>query len=282
MSRPATARLPKPPSVEPKAYASWLHDLSSSERGRVAAFCRKHRMDFQVTCGGIGPLHVPYPPMPRASDSGHPTSLFASMDDWHGALSSAQLQYIDRECAGGEGRPSSDLCGDNTPLVVAFGGEPVTFTAGGRFAFARGTTAESDWPTATTPWIALDRNHDGTIDAGDELFGDHTPLADGTHAPNGFIALAELDANHDGRIDAADPAFASLVVGADRDNDRKSTPDELTPLSNTIVSISLANHVELRCDARSNCEGERATFVWRDAGGALHQGSVIDVYLPTR
>jgi hypothetical protein len=167
-----------------------------------------------------------------------------------------------------------------TPLVVAFSDEPVTFTRGGAFAFSPGTPVASDWPTATTPWIAMDHDGDGAITSGAELFGSSTVLPDGRTAINGFEALAVLDANHDGVIDARDPAFASLLLWSDRDGDRKSSPDELVPLASRVVSISLADRVEARCDPRGNCERERAAVRWRDEHGATHVGSVVDVYLP--
>ncbi len=277
--------LPTPPSMVPAEYAKWLRALPRAEQKRIAAFCGSHRLSFEAECGGIGPLHIPYPPFKRARMGGenHPQqSLFASVEEWQAQLSPQQLRYIDRECEGGEDRPSSDLCGDNTPLVVAFDRQPIEFTRGGTFAFQPGSPTATDWPTANTPWIALDRNGDGAIDSGAELFGSDTVLPGGATATNGFFALAALDANHDGRIDASDPGFAQLVLWADRDNDQRSRAGELTPLSARIVSISLANRVALRCDARDNCEGERASFTWRDAEGALHDGTVVDVYLPRR
>lgn len=270
----------------PKEYAAWLEALPKADQQRIAAYCQKHRLNVTTTCGGIGPLHIPYAPMiriwvKRAGD-GHPESLFASMEEWSASLTQAQQRYIDRECTGGEDRPSSDLCGDNTPLVVAFDSQPIEFARGGTFAFQPGSPTATDWPTATTPWIALDRDGDGAIGSGAELFGSDTLLPGGGRAVNGFQALAALDANHDGVIDAADPAFAHLVLWADRDGDQRSASGELSPLSATIVSISLASSVEARCDARDNCEGERAAFVWRDEQGARHTGTVVDVYLPRR
>jgi hypothetical protein len=253
--------LPTPPSVEPTVYKKWLHDLPDEDREAVDRFCKSHRLDYQEVCGGIGPLHIPYPPYMRVAYPAPHESLFASVEAWNNSLSPLQRKYIDREC-GGENFFSSDLCGDNTPLVIAFDSEPITFTAGVPF----------DAPTPTTPWLALDRNGNGRIDGAAELFGSDTVLADGTHAPNGFIALAELDANGDGLIDASDPAFASLQLWG----------TDLTPAASRIMSISLANHIERRCDARCNCEGERASIVWRDARGTHHDGSVVDVYLPRR
>lgn len=273
--------LPLPPSLEPKVYAAWLAALPKHYQRQIAAFCQQHRQDLQEPCGGIGPLHIPYPPFLRASRNA-PKSLFASVEEWTASLTSAQSRYISRECAGGEDRDSSDLCGDNTPLVVALEDQPIEFTTGTHFAFRTGTSTATDWPTASTPWIALDRNADGVIDHGGELFGSDTVLATGAPAPNGFVALAALDANHDGVIDAADPAFGSLVLWADRDADGTSSPGELAPLSAKIVSISLANAVQPRCDARGNCEGERSALTWRDGAGTLHTGSVVDVYLPRR
>jgi hypothetical protein len=279
---------PSLPPLHPKRYAAWLRTRTPQQRKRIAAHCRAHPLDYDRLCGGIGPLHIPLQPcimsimQPYDGMPMLPASPYATHKEWEAALTPAQRRYIERNCPHSESRPSSDLCGLNTPLVVAFANQPIEFSTGGRFAFAPGIPSASDFPTAATPWLALDRDHDGAIESGAELFGSNTRLADGTTALNGFVALAELDANHDGRIDAGDPAFHSLVLWADRDQNRRSDPGELQPADSVIVSISLQHHVELRCDARSNCEGERATILWRDASGATHEGSLVDVYLPRR
>ena len=276
------------PPLHPRRYAAWLRTRSPEQRARIAAHCRAHPVDYDRMCGGIGPLHIPMPPCIETLPEPHPgmrlvpASPYATDEEWRAALTTAQRRYIDRHCPADEGRPSSDLCGLNTPLVVAFDDQPVAFSAGGTFPFAPGAPTASDFPTAVTPWLALDRDHNGAIDSGAELFGSDTRLANGATARNGFVALAGLDANHDGQIDARDPGFRSLVLWADRDQDRRSAPDELRAADTVIVSISLDARVELRCDARSNCEGERAALIWRDAAGTSHTGSIVDVYLPRR
>lgn len=275
---------PMPPTDEPVAYAAWLRALPAKDRRRVNAYCATEPYSYRKLCGGLGALHIPYRPLGMRvfEDSpGDPKSYFASFEQWQHALTPAQRRVFERECSHGEDNPSNDLCGDNTPLVVAFDDQPVQFAAGGTFAFVPGAPDATDWPTPATPWIALDRDGDGAITSGAELFGSATPIAGGT-ASNGFEALAELDANHDGRIDAADPAFAKLLLWTDRNGDQRSSADELAPLGDTIVSISLANQLVKRCDARSNCEGERASLTWRAAGGELRTGTVVDVYLPRR
>jgi hypothetical protein len=261
--------LPNPPTDEPEAYAAWFEALPRDTKRRINSVCRKQPLDYQYICGGIGHLHIPYPPWPRArirGESGPPIYW----ENWEAMLSPAQQRYVKRHCRGGEEMPSSDLCGDNTPLVVAFDSEPIQFTAGHSFAFAN-TPVATDWPTARTPWIALDVNGNGVIDSGAELFGSNTRLGDHT-AANGFVALAALDANHDRVIDALDPAFTKLQLWG----------SELRPLADVITSISLDARMEARCDARDNCEGERAAFMWRDGSGALRTGTVVDVYLPRR
>lgn len=171
-----------------------------------------------------------------------------------------------------------------TPLVVAFDSQPIDFAPAGhdRFAFVPSEPMETDWPTAVTPWIALDLDGDGAITSGAELFGSSTALANGAHASNGFVALAALDANGDGVLDARDPMFSRLVLWSDRNGDHRSTPDELRPLADTVTSISLSFTSDARCNQRDDCEGERATLRWRDALGADHVGSVVDVYVPRR
>ncbi|VXC75983.1 conserved hypothetical protein [Pseudomonas sp. 8Z] len=59
-------------------------------------------------------------------------------------------------------------------------------------------------PSGDDALLALDRNGNGRIDDGRELFGDQHGAA------NGFAELARFDDNGDGRIDAADNLFDQL------------------------------------------------------------------------
>ncbi len=169
----------------------------------------------------------------------------------------------------------------STPLVLSFESAPVTFAASsGAFDLTGSMSAATDWPTAATPWLALDRNGNGSIDDGSELFGSASILNGGGRAENGFIALAELDGNGDGRITDADAAFSSLLVWSDKDGDRLSTAGELASVTALrLVSIDLAYTKVPRCDGRGNCEIERAGFRYLDASGAERTGTVVDVHL---
>jgi hypothetical protein len=275
----AAAPVPEPPAGV--AYGTWLRGLSRSDRQRLHAFCRKHPVEPEAACGGIGPLHIPEPPSmlppPKGAASSGPTF---TRDDWRKTLTRAQRAYVERYCRS-ERWAFSTLCG-GTPLVVSFDGGPVRFTdAPGAFDLRPGDPVATDWPTAQTPWLAIDLDGDGQITSGAELFGSSTALPDGTPARHGFDALAALDANRDGRIDRRDPRFGALLLWADRDADRRSAPDELSPAAALIESISLAYRFDARCDARLNCEGERAIFRWRD-GAHVREGAVVDVYLHYR
>jgi hypothetical protein len=261
-------------------YVTWLHGQPKGIQLSIGRFCSAHPLTYEADCGGIGPLHIPPPPeqvscagVPRARFPGGPRTRTA----WLNSLTAGQQKYVAQKCRLGR-HAGSELCQYpepkhcNTPLVVSFDDRPVTFAPGARFSFAPGVATATDWPTATTPWIAIDLDGDGAITSGAELFGSNTKLPTGGTADNGFTALAALDANHDGKIDRDDPGFAKLVLWSGM---------ALEPLSRSIVSISLASRAAARCDARGNCEGLRATMTWRDAAG-LHTGSVIDVYLPAR
>lgn len=175
-----------------------------------------------------------------------------------------------------------DNCGggSTTPLVLSFGAEPVRYDSSAA-AFDLGPQCgATDWPSAATPWLALDRDGSGGIEAGRELFGSATVLKRGGLADNGFTALAELDHDRDGRISASDPAFARLLLWADHDGDRRSTAWELTPIAEAgIIAIGLTYRNDERCDARSNCEIERAAFTYRDILGRERAGEIVDVHL---
>ena len=172
-----------------------------------------------------------------------------------------------------------------TPLVLAFRGEAVQFNTAVAAGFdLTGTmSVRTDWPTSTTPWLALDRNGNGRIDDGGELFGSATVLRSGEAASDGFAALRELDSNEDGRIDAGDEQWGRLLVWSDVDSDRVSAVHELSSVAvRDLVAIELDHVVDRRCDARGNCEIERGGFLYRDGRGRELQGAVIDVHLRLR
>jgi hypothetical protein len=179
------------------------------------------------------------------------------------------------------GGGSWDYPGCGTPLVLSFSGQPVAFTqAAGDFdLFGQEATVATRWVSAATPWLVLDRDGDGAIDDGRELFGSMTARGDGSRAPNGFAALAELDDDGDGAITPRDPAFVRLALWRDADQDRRSDPRELTTLRDEgIVAIELGYRTDRRC-IDGDCEVERAGFVYRDARGVEHRGEVVDVHL---
>lgn len=172
----------------------------------------------------------------------------------------------------------------STPLVLAFDATPAELvSASGSFDLdLSGASGSSDWPTARTPWLALDRNGNGRIDDGGELFGSGTTLRDGTRADNGFFALAELDSDRDGAITPADAAYSSLLLWADENRDRESQASELVSLSQRgVTRIDLGFRQRPQCDARGNCEIERSVMVF-EQDGVPRMGQVVDVHLVQR
>jgi hypothetical protein len=97
------------------------------------------------------------------------------------------------------------------PIALNLAGGPVALSSE-RSAFdinSDGTAEQVALPAAGTYFLALDRDGNGTIDNGSELFG--------PASGNGFTELKALDSNKNGWIDEGDAAYASLKLwsGAD-------------------------------------------------------------------
>src|SRR5687767_8024630 len=141
---------------------------------------------------------------------------------------------------------------------------------------ADGVAELVSWTRATSDeaFLAMDRNGNGRIDDGSELFGNNTPVyATGARitASNGFEALKFLENSTFGRserngvINASDAAFARLLLWTDRNHNGLSEPDELQPVTAIgLQTIATDYRLSRRHDQFGNEFRQRAKATWSD------------------
>lgn len=104
--------------------------------------------------------------------------------------------------------------------------------------------------------LCLDRNRNGTIDSGGELFGDATPFLDGSLAANGYEVLFELDyllGNRNAWVDAGDGFYGDLRLWLDANHDGVSQPAELLGLAEAgVVGLATEHYAVVQYDEHGN------------------------------
>jgi hypothetical protein len=94
---------------------------------------------------------------------------------------------------------------------------------------ANGFATRTGWVNRDDGLLAIDRNGDGIINNGSELFGNTNGFA------HGFESLMTYDSNLDGVIDNQDAAFDDLLIWRDFDQDGETDAGELSSLTEPVA-----------------------------------------------
>ena len=180
---------------------------------------------------------------------------------------------------------------DNTPVIIDVLGDGFSLTdnsSGVSFDLnSDGVPERLSWTSTGSDdaWLVLDRNSNGSIDNGSEMFGNFTPQPNppAGEERNGFLALAEYDklsngGNNDGVISSGDAVFSALLLWQDTNHDGTSDACELKSLTSLgLLTIELDYKISKRTDEFGNQFRYRARV--KDSQGSQMNRWAWDVVL---
>jgi len=156
-----------------------------------------------------------------------------------------------------------------SPIILDLDGDGVETASSGEGAYFdhenSGFAMRTGWASSDDGLLVMDRDGDGLIESGEELFGNLTKLNSGLNASNGFEALHEFDDNGDDIIDNNDAAWNQLKVWQDIDGDGYSASDEFFTLAEMgIQSINTGYTESTYVDDNGNEHRQVGSFTTLD------------------
>lgn len=207
------------------ALAAWFHPLDASGMGhyqRIDGLVESTGYNWSVRkCvrngierTGLGVEAISYAGVHFTCEMFYQVDDVSSNVDW---CSQWVFPGSPDECLYPPVGPGSPILLDLDRNQFHLSGGPVDFDID-----ADGQLESITWvsPGTQDAFLFLDRNGNGIVDDGSELFGNGTSLFSGEQAGHGYEALAEFDliengGNQDGLIDDADSIFSDLKVWID-------------------------------------------------------------------
>ena len=177
--------------------------------------------------------------------------------------------------------------GQCSPIVVDVNKDGIKLGPAGRgVSFDVNADGYADFvqwvrPGGDEAFITLDRNRNGIVDTGAELFGVGTPLFEGGKAPNGFVGLAQYDqpllgGNDDGLISSQDAIWPELSMWLDSNADGISTANEMRrPEALGFRSFGTIPKVRRLVDEAGN---SLPYWAWATTASVPRKAIMVDVY----
>ncbi len=246
------------------------------------------RTDFEAECADVSPSQGGFTLEDEDVGWGCRTAQlppsYGTMFQFYGTICNSS--EADLGCPEEPPPPPDEIQHNGSPILLDLGVHSYHLTSipgGVQFDLRNdGRRRQMAWTRmgVENAFLAHDRNGNGQIDNGSELFGNYTPLRSGALAANGFVALAEFDSNHDRVVDARDEAaWQVLLLWTDRNHDGWSTGDELQPIAQSMV---IALGTEYRTIRKKDQWGNLFHYMSKSRfrhGGREHQRTYYDVFL---